>query len=75
MGLTEKFLVIWMVSAVAWELVSLATRWWEPISPVLSRLPVWAILVIMIAWSVLITHWWYFGKSAEYRALVAGAFQ
>lgn len=75
MGPTEIFLIAWVVAAVLWELVALATGLWEPISPVLSRLPTWAIAVLMYSWTTLVIHWWAFQKSEAYRFWIMGVFR
>jgi len=72
MGPTEWFLIIWVVSAIVWELVSLVTGWWEPISPVLSRLPTWAVLIIVLTFAGLSVHWWYYQRSVFYRQFMRG---
>lgn len=77
MGPTEWFLIVWIVAPVVWQLVALVnpTDSIEPISRVLSRLPTWAVLLIVVSFAVLSVHWWFYDKSPEYRNFFARLFQ
>ena len=57
---TELFLIIWILAAVAWEVYSLLSKQKVyTISDVMSRLPRWTQVIIVLAWIILMIHWWF----------------
>ena len=72
---TIIFLIAWLGAISAWEVLALTFGWWEPVSPVLSRLPVWAVLIVMLVWAVLVVHWWVYTDSTAYRNFLERAFR
>jgi hypothetical protein len=52
---TVAFLIFWLALAVAWELFALKTGW-PTISQVVSALPRWARIVILVVFVYLAFH-------------------
>ena len=69
MGPTDWFLTLWLAAVGIWEFVALgdATDSIEPISAVLSRLPIWAIVIIMCVWVTLWVHVFTYARVPAYR--------
>jgi hypothetical protein len=55
---TALFLIIWTGAAITWELYAVFTRRVPTISHVMMRLPKWARWIIILAWTILLLHWW-----------------